>query len=74
MLAARTLRPLRQAQPAQRAAVAADTGGAAGAGVQGYGSYHQRQRDRQIQAAWNVHVHLWQRQKLETAIISAPTS
>lgn len=63
--AARTLRPLLQAQPAQRAAVAADAGGAAAAGVQGDGPDHQRQRDRQIQAARNVHVHLWRRQEVE---------
>lgn len=49
-----------QAQPAQRAAVAADAGGAGGTSMERYGPDHQGQRERQIQSARNVHVHLEQ--------------
>lgn len=58
MFTVRTLRSLRQAQPAQSAAVAADAGGAGGTGVERYGPYHQRQRERQIQPTGHVHIHL----------------
>lgn len=56
-----TFGSLLEAQPAQGAAVAADAGGAGGAGVQGDGPDHQGQGERQVQAAWDVHVHLRKR-------------
>lgn len=58
VFALRTLESVLQAQPAQGAAVAADAGGAAAAGVERYGPYHQGQRQRQIQPAGDVNVHL----------------
>ena len=58
VFALRTFESVLQAQPAQGAAVAADAGGAAAAGVERYGPYHQGQRQRQIQPAGDVHVHL----------------
>lgn len=64
MFGGHTFRSLLEAKPAQCAAVAAvaaNAGGAGGAGMQRDGPDHQGEGKRQVQAARDIHVHLWKK-------------